>query len=138
MDDSMQASDTPPLPDAPVAAAEAPAPEAPAPDTAFDPKALEEKVVGVLKTVFDPEIPVNIWELGLIYAIEVFRDGRIVVKMTLTAPGCPVAGSLPGEVEAKIRCLPEVSDARVDLVWDPAWNPSMMSEAAKLTLGFNF
>ena len=102
------------------------------------PEDLESKVVAAIRTVFDPEIPVNIYELGLVYTIEIKPDFFVGVKMTLTAPGCPVAGSLPGEVEAKIKAVPGVSDAKVDLVWDPAWNPSMMSEAAKLQLGFNF
>jgi FeS assembly SUF system protein len=102
------------------------------------PTELEPKVVAMLKTVYDPEIPVNIHELGLIYDVEISPEGEVLVKMTLTAPGCPVAGSLPLEVEAKIRGIEGVRSARVELVWDPMWNPSMMSEAAKLQLGFNF
>jgi len=113
--------------------------EAPAASkTTAVPSELETKVVEALRTVFDPEIPVNIYELGLIYSVVVGQSDFVSVQMTLTAPGCPVAGSLPGEVEAKIRAIPGVADAKVDLVWDPAWNPSMMSEAAKLQLGFNF
>lgn len=95
---------------------------------------LEKQVIDVLKTIFDPEIPVNIYELGLIYEIQIQAFSFVVVKMTLTAPACPVAGSLPGEVEAKIKSVPGVSDAQVDLVWEPAWNKDMMSEEAKLTL----
>lgn len=102
---------------------------------AADPADVENGIVEALKTVFDPEIPVNIYELGLIYDIDLQENGHVHVKMTLTAPGCPVAGSLPGEVQAKVESVPGVSSAEVELVWDPAWNPSMMSEAARLQLG---
>jgi FeS assembly SUF system protein len=94
---------------------------------------LEQKVIDVLKTCFDPEIPVNIYELGLIYDLGVDGD-KVTVKMTLTSPMCPVAGTLPPEVQRKIQDLPEVTEARVDLVWEPPWEPSRMSEAAKLQL----
>ena len=94
----------------------------------------EDQVVEVLRTIFDPEIPVNIYEMGLIYDIEI-DGGRVEVKMTLTSPACPVAGTLPGEVEAKIEGLPGIERAAVEIVWDPVWNPGMMSEAAKLELG---
>jgi len=97
---------------------------------------LEEKVVDVLRTVYDPEIPVNIYELGLVYGIDVDPTGVVVIRMTLTSPGCPVAGSLPPEVEAKVKAIPGVASCRVDLVWDPPWNPNQMSEVAKLQLGF--
>jgi len=97
---------------------------------------LEQKVVEVLQTVYDPEIPINIYEIGLVYGIDIDSSGAVVVRMTLTSPGCPVAVSLPLEVEAKVRTIPGVASARVDLVWDPPWNPEMMSEAAKLQLGF--
>jgi FeS assembly SUF system protein len=97
---------------------------------------LEEKVVDVLRTVYDPEIPVNIYELGLVYGIDVDPTGVVAIRMTLTSPGCPVAGSLPPEVEAKVKAIPGVASCRVDLVWDPPWNPNQMSEAAKLQLGF--
>jgi len=100
------------------------------------PRDLERSIIAALKTVYDPEIPVDIWELGLIYSIEVSPDGRVGVKMTLTAPGCPVAGSLPVEVEERIRSVPGVSEAHVELVWEPMWNKDMMSEEAKLKLGF--
>jgi FeS assembly SUF system protein len=96
---------------------------------------LENEIVDALKTVFDPEIPVNIYELGLIYDLEVQPEGQVQIKMTLTSPGCPVAGSLPGEVKAKVEQVPGVNSADVELVWDPAWNPSMMTEAARLQLG---
>lgn len=96
--------------------------------------ALEERVVAALKTVFDPEIPVDIYELGLIYDIEV-EGCRVKVRMTLTSPACPVAGTLPGEVEQKVEGVDGVEQAEVELVWDPPWNPGMMSEAARLDLG---
>jgi FeS assembly SUF system protein len=96
---------------------------------------LEEQIVDALKTVFDPEIPVNIYELGLIYDLAIEDEGQVKIKMTLTSPGCPVAGSLPGEVQTKVEGVPGVANADVELVWDPAWNPSMMTEAARLQLG---
>ena len=104
-------------------------------DTPFDPTDVEEGIVEALKTVFDPEIPVNIYELGLIYDIDIQEPGDIHIKMTLTSPMCPVAGSLPGEVEKKVAAVSGVGAVDVELVWDPAWNPSMMSEAARLQLG---
>jgi FeS assembly SUF system protein len=96
---------------------------------------IEKDVVETLKTVYDPEIPVNIYELGLIYNIEVRDDRSVEVRLTLTTPMCPVAESLPPEVEAKVAQVEGVTASNVDLVWDPPWNPSMMSEAAKLELG---
>jgi FeS assembly SUF system protein len=98
---------------------------------------LEKQVMDALRTVFDPEIPVNIYDLGLIYDLNVNADGRAYVKMTLTAPGCPVAGILPGQVEAKVRSVAGITDAQVELVWDPPWDRNMMSDAAKLELGFD-
>jgi FeS assembly SUF system protein len=97
---------------------------------------IEADVVDVLKTCYDPEIPVDIYELGLIYAIDVSPAGRVDVKMTLTSPACPVAGSLPGEVQGKIQTVDGVREAHVELVWDPPWDQERMSEAAKLKLGF--
>jgi FeS assembly SUF system protein len=97
---------------------------------------LESQVVEVLRTVFDPEIPVNIYDLGLIYDVLVEDDSSIVVRMTLTSPACPVAGTLPPEVEEKVKSVPGVNGARVDVIWDPPWNPEMMSDGAKLELGF--
>ena len=97
-------------------------------------KELEEKIVKVLKTCFDPEIPVDIYELGLIYDIGVKSEDRVHIKMTLTSPMCPVAESLPPDVERKVKTLPEINTAKVDVVWDPPWAPTMMSEAAKLQL----
>ena len=101
---------------------------------AKQPGDLEGQVVAVLKTCYDPEIPVDIYELGLIYGVKVNPEGAVDISMTLTSPACPVAGSLPGEVETKVRDIPGVSDVHVDLVWDPPWHPDKMSEAAKLRL----
>lgn len=97
---------------------------------------LENKIIDALKTVYDPEIPVNIYELGLIYEIRLDDEANVYIKMTLTSPTCPVAGSLPGEVKDKIVALLEVNEVAVDLVWDPPWDKDMMSDAAKLELGF--
>jgi len=97
---------------------------------------LESGVIEVLRTIYDPEIPVNIYELGLVYGIDVAPDHAVTVRMTLTAPNCPVAESLPAEVRDKVRAVPGVTNAVVDLTFDPPWDPSRMSEAAKLELGF--
>ncbi len=104
------------------------------PEAASEGKELKEKVIDVLKSCFDPEIPVNIYELGLIYDVAVKPEGKIQIKMTLTSPMCPVAESLPPEVEMKVKKLPEVNAATVEVVWEPTWEPSMMSDAAKLQL----
>ncbi|MCZ6624695.1 MAG: DUF59 domain-containing protein [Deltaproteobacteria bacterium] len=96
---------------------------------------IEAEVADALRTCFDPEIPVNIYELGLIYEIKVDPSGAVGIKMTLTSPNCPAAQSLPAEVQAKAKGVPGVTDATVDVVWDPPWEPSKMSEAAKLQLG---
>ena len=98
---------------------------------------VKSAVVDVLKTVYDPEIPVDIWELGLIYDLDVDDGGGVKIRMTLTSPMCPVAETLPPEVEAKARGVEGVSDVKLDLVWDPPWSPSMMSEAARLELNFD-
>ena len=97
--------------------------------------ALYESVVEALKDIFDPEIPVNIYDLGLIYGVEVSPDGDAAVTMTLTTPHCPVAESMPGEVELRVGSVPGVRDAEVNLVWDPPWDPSKMSDEARLELG---
>ena len=97
---------------------------------------LQPKIVEVIKTVFDPEIPVDIYELGLIYDILVDSDRRVLVKMTLTSPACPSAQQIPSEVRYKIKALPEVTDAWVEIVWEPPWGKERMSETAKLSLGF--
>jgi FeS assembly SUF system protein len=99
------------------------------------PDEMKQSVVDVLKTVYDPEIPVDIYELGLIYEVDVKDDGNAYVKMTLTSPMCPVAETLPPEVEAKVAGVPGIGDVALDLVWEPPWSPSMMSEAARLELG---
>ncbi len=97
---------------------------------------LKEAIVGALRKCYDPEIPVNIYDLGLIYETKVEPSGEVYVRMTLTAPGCPAARILPGEVEDRVRVLPAVKDVKVEVVWDPPWDKDMMSEAAKLQLGF--
>ncbi len=96
---------------------------------------IHNNVVEAIKTCYDPEIPVNIYELGLIYDVKVAADGGVLVIMTLTSPHCPAAQTLPREVEMKAKNVPNVTDAVVKVVWDPQWNPSMMTEAARLELG---
>ena len=88
-----------------------------------------------LRTCFDPEIPVNIYELGLIYDVHVDSTGMVTIKMTLTSPHCPAAQSLPAEIEGKVKVVPGVTDVKIDIVWEPPWDPSKMSEAARLQLG---
>jgi FeS assembly SUF system protein len=95
---------------------------------------LEEQIIDALRTIYDPEIPVNIYELGLVYGIDI-TSKDVVVRMTLTSPGCPVAGSLPVEVELRVMEIEGVNSVQVELVWDPPWNPDMISEAGKLQLG---
>ena len=99
------------------------------------PVPLQERVVDVIRTCYDPEIPVNIYELGLIYGIDVSETNAVTIRMTLTSPACPAAGSLPPEVERKVRGLAEVTDVKVQVVWDPPWTPDRMTEAARLQLG---
>lgn len=96
---------------------------------------LKQKVIEALYTVFDPEIPVNIYELGLIYSVEVLPVNNVQIEMTLTAPGCPAAQSLPLEVDEKVRMIEGVNDVHVSVVWNPPWDKSMMSETARLELG---
>lgn len=96
---------------------------------------LEDKIIGVLKTVFDPEIPVDIYELGLIYEVRISDDLEVEIMMTLTSPSCPVAESLPAEVEGKVKSLSELKDAKVTITFDPPWEKEMMSEEARLELG---
>jgi FeS assembly SUF system protein len=98
------------------------------------PAIAEEAIVSVLKTVFDPEIPVDIFELGLVYAVEIADDGQVKVEMTLTTPACPSAQELPSQVEEAVRTVPGVRDVQVEVVWDPPWDPSRMSEDARLAL----
>ncbi len=102
----------------------------------MSPDELKEKIIEAIKTCYDPEIPVDIYELGLIYDVEVSDESFAKITMTLTSPMCPVAESLPPEVEQKVAGVPGVAHAQVDLTWEPPWEPSMMSEAAKLDLGF--
>jgi len=96
---------------------------------------LYDGVIEALKEIYDPEIPVNIYDLGLIYGVDVTDDSHVVVTMTLTTPHCPVAESMPGEVELRVGAVPGVGDAQVNLVWDPPWDPQKMSDEAKLELG---
>lgn len=97
---------------------------------------LKEKVIEKIKEIFDPEIPVNIWDLGLIYEVNILPINNVQVVMTLTAPSCPAAQTLPHEVDQKIRTIDGVNDVYVEITWTPAWNKDMMSEVAKLELGF--
>ncbi|NQZ53109.1 MAG: SUF system Fe-S cluster assembly protein [Piscirickettsiaceae bacterium] len=96
---------------------------------------LKEDVIEMLKTIYDPEIPINIYELGLIYDINISEDKKVDINMTLTAPGCPVAQSFPGDIEAKVATVPNVNEVKVELVWEPPWTKDMMTEAAQLQLG---
>jgi FeS assembly SUF system protein len=104
--------------------------------TPFETLDLEANVIEAIRQCYDPEIPVNIYDLGLIYNVDVQPSGEVNVKMTLTSPMCPVAGTLPPEVEQRVREVKGVTDASVEVVWDPPWNPEMMSEEARLDLGF--
>jgi FeS assembly SUF system protein len=101
----------------------------------FDQQQLEAEIIKMLRTIYDPEIPVNIYDLGLIYRITIDPSGKVDVEMTLTAPGCPVAQTFPGTVEAAVKSVEGVADAKVELVWDPPWTQDNMTEAAKLQLG---
>ncbi len=100
-----------------------------------DEKLIEKEIIELLKTIFDPEIPVNIYELGLIYKVEVTPSFNAIVEMTLTTPACPVAESLPNEVKERIKGVYDINEVFVDLVWEPQWNMDMMSDEAKLQLG---
>ncbi|MEE3145999.1 MAG: SUF system Fe-S cluster assembly protein [Bacteroidota bacterium] len=97
---------------------------------------LENTIVDVLKSIYDPEIPVDVYELGLIYEVKIDKDFNVQIDMTLTSPNCPVAESMPKEVEDKVAEIPKVKSAKVNIVFDPPWNKDMMSEEAKLELGF--
>lgn len=96
---------------------------------------IEAQVVEALRTCFDPEIPVNIYEMGLIYDLKVAPEGSVAIQMTLTSPHCPAAQSIPADIEEKVRAIPGVSDVTINIVWEPPWDPSKMSEAARLQLG---
>ncbi len=100
-----------------------------------DKNVLREKVITVLKTIYDPEIPVNIYDLGLIYVVDIDDDANATIQMTLTVPGCPFAQTFPGMVEYEVQNVAGINDARVELVWEPPWSQDMMSEEARLTLG---
>lgn len=120
---------------APAAQPLATRPPLPHPLTLDQIEELKNHIIEALHKCFDPEIPVNIYELGLIYDITIAPTGAVEVRMTLTSPGCPVAGTLPGDVQRRILALDNVTAAKVDVVWDPPWTPARMSEAAKLQLG---
>ncbi len=98
-------------------------------------EAMLEAIIAQIRTIYDPEIPVNIHDLGLIYAIDMTGDNSVLIRMTLTAPACPVAGTMPGMVEQAVKAVPGVTDCTVELVWDPPWNKEMISDEAKLELG---
>lgn len=97
---------------------------------------LEDKIVAILKTIYDPEIPVDIYELGLIYEVQISKEGRVDIDMTLTSPNCPVAETLPKDVKEKVESIEGVTEAEIHIVFDPPWDKDMMSEEAKLELGF--
>lgn len=101
-----------------------------------DPKVLKARVIDVLRGIYDPELPVNIYDLGLIYDVECGTDGVVEIKMTLTSPGCPVAQTFPGTVASEVNAVDGVKDTHVELIWDPPWTPERMTESAKLELGF--
>lgn len=130
-DAPLAASQSEPAP-SPAQSADAQAPQ----EGTVDPTELREKIIQVLHTVYDPEIPVDIWELGLIYRLDIREDGDVYIQMTLTSPMCPVAGSLPPEVQQKVASVPGVRNVQVDLTWDPPWHMGMMSDVARLKLGF--
>lgn len=102
----------------------------------MEPEVLKEKVINCLKTIYDPEIPVSIWELGLIYKVDILPINNVQIEMTLTAPSCPSAQEIPIEVDQKIRMIEGVNEVHVAVVWDPPWDRSMMSDEANLELGF--
>lgn len=97
---------------------------------------LENKVVEILKTIYDPEIPVDVFELGLIYSVEIDKEANVAIEMTLTSPNCPVAESMPQEIQDKVAAHPAIKSAKVNIVFDPPWDKDMMSEEAQLELGF--
>ena len=102
----------------------------------MDAEEMKQKVIDCLQTIYDPEIPVSIWELGLVYKVDVLPINNVQIEMTLTAPSCPSAQEIPVEVDQKVRMIDGVNDVHVAVVWDPPWDRSMMSEAANLELGF--
>lgn len=108
------------------------------PERMAEVQALGERIADALRTVYDPEIPVNIYELGLVYKIDIEDDNSVQITMTLTSPHCPVAETLPGEVEEKVKAVEGVTDAKVEITWDPPWHPGLMSEEAQLELGMGY
>lgn len=120
----------------PVMGQRAEPPAAPVPELPSD-ATLEERIIAVLQTIYDPELPVSIYDLGLIYNLAVSPQGAAAIDMTLTAPNCPVAGSIVAEVQRKVAAIPGVTASKVELVWDPPWHRGRMSEAAALTLGLD-
>lgn len=124
-----------PDPSAPGATPESASVPASSPDSRGG-ETVHDRVVQMLTTIFDPEIPINIYEMGLIYDLDITTDGDVVIRMTLTSPTCPVAESLPPEVESKVGSVEGVRTVKVDLTWEPPWTPERMSEAAKLELGY--
>jgi FeS assembly SUF system protein len=134
--DTNRLNPQPEQPSAPATMATSAAPAAPPePLTPDQIQEIEKKAIEALQTCYDPEIPVNIYELGLIYQVDVQPTGIVHVRMTLTSPACPAAGSLPPEVRWKVQEIPGVKDAKVEIVWDPPWTKERMSEAARLQLG---
>jgi FeS assembly SUF system protein len=129
--------DEPPVPQEPAPTEPAVRPPLSEPLTMEQIEQLKERIVAVLHTCFDPEIPVNIYELGLIYDITITPSAEVELRMTLTSPACPVAGTLPGEVQRKVQTVEQVRSARVEVVWEPPWTKDRMSEAAKLQLGID-
>jgi FeS assembly SUF system protein len=129
--------DEPPVPQEPAPTESAVRPPLSEPLTMEQIEQLKERIVAVLHTCFDPEIPVNIYELGLIYDITITPSAEVELRMTLTSPACPVAGTLPGEVQRKVQTVEQVRSARVEVVWEPPWTKDRMSEAAKLQLGID-
>jgi FeS assembly SUF system protein len=105
------------------------------PDTRVEREQVETNVIAALRTIYDPEIPVNIYDLGLVYGLDIDTNGRVDIRMTLTAPACPVAETFPGTVEQRLYEVPGFTEVRVELVWEPPWNPERLSEDAKLSLG---
>jgi FeS assembly SUF system protein len=126
-----------PAPAAPVAVPPDRPPHA-QPLTAAQVDSLRTQIIETLKTCYDPEVPINIYELGLIYDIDIQPTGAVGIRMTLTSPACPVAGSLPPEVQAKVKAIPDVTAVKVDLVWDPPWDQNRLSDAARLKLGIDW
>jgi FeS assembly SUF system protein len=130
------AADTPERSERPVYVPESEAPAQATPGSASPGLPLHDRVIEALMTIYDPEIPVNIYEMGLVYGLDVSDDGDVKISMTLTSPTCPVAESLPPEVESKVGAVEGVRDVKVELTWEPPWTPEKMSEAAKLELGY--